>query len=89
MKEEFQVLLDAYKSQDVEQVYEVIINTPQFNQYADLLLYERNAAWIPDIEQYIKSKPTFIAVGAGHLGSERGVLALLRKAGYTVTPVIE
>ena len=30
---------------------------------------------------------TFFAVGAGHLGGETGVVALLRQAGYTLSPV--
>ncbi|MEL7161742.1 MAG: TraB/GumN family protein [Bacteroidota bacterium] len=29
----------------------------------------------------------FYAVGAGHLGGENGVIALLRKAGLSVEPV--
>jgi uncharacterized protein YbaP (TraB family) len=32
-------------------------------------------------------EPTFFAVGAGHLGGNTGVIALLRKQGYTVKPV--
>ena len=28
--------------------------------------------------------PTLFAVGAGHLGGEKGVIALLRKQGFTV-----
>jgi len=31
--------------------------------------------------------PTFFAVGAGHLGGPNGVIRLLKKEGYTVTPV--
>jgi hypothetical protein len=29
-------------------------------------------------------QPTFFAVGAGHLGGQGGVVALLRKEGYRV-----
>ena len=32
-------------------------------------------------------KPTFFAVGAGHLGGSFGVINLLREAGYTVNAV--
>jgi uncharacterized protein YbaP (TraB family) len=35
----------------------------------------------------MKEAPTFFVVGAGHLPSDRGVLELLRKAGYTVEGV--
>jgi hypothetical protein len=34
-----------------------------------------------------KKKRTFVAVGAGHLGGEEGILALLKKQGYTLRPV--
>jgi uncharacterized protein YbaP (TraB family) len=32
-------------------------------------------------------QPTFLAVGAGHLPGENGVIGLLKKSGYTITPV--
>ena len=31
--------------------------------------------------------PTFFAVGAGHLAGQKGVINLLRKEGYTLTPL--
>lgn len=51
------------------------------------LLDNRNQKWIPKIETLIKSKRTFIAVGAGHLGGKNGVLRLLEKKGYKLTPI--
>ncbi len=55
---------------------------------SDALLKNRNYNWIPQIEKLIKKKKTFIAVGAGHLGGEDGVLRLLEKQGYILTPVM-
>ncbi len=51
------------------------------------LLDERNAKWIPVIEKNITEKPSFIAVGGGHLGGKKGVINLLRKKGYKLTPI--
>ncbi len=51
------------------------------------MLFERNKKWIGRIEKLIQQQPTFIAVGAGHLGGEKGVIHLLKKAGYTLHPV--
>jgi uncharacterized protein YbaP (TraB family) len=34
------------------------------------------------------SQPVFAAVGAAHLAGKYGVLALLKRQGYRVTPVI-
>lgn len=53
----------------------------------DALIYNRNADWLKKMPALMAQKPTFFAVGAGHLPGERGVLNLLRKAGYTVEGV--
>jgi uncharacterized protein YbaP (TraB family) len=56
-------------------------------QYMDLLLYDRNKRWAEQIPQLAKDNPTLFAVGAGHLGGEKGVISLLRKKGYVVKPL--
>ena len=49
------------------------------------LVVDRNAAWIPKIEQMVKSKDdALIVVGAGHLVGKYGLVELLRAKGYTV-----
>lgn len=53
----------------------------------DVLIYNRNADWMTKMPEIMKQKPTFFAVGAGHLPGDRGVLELLKKAGYTVESV--
>lgn len=77
----------VYKEQDITKLHDIITDSPQYQKYAAALLYERNEEWIPVIEKFISEKPSFIAVGAGHLGSEKGVVALLQDAGYTVKPL--
>ena len=56
------------------------------SRFQELLLTRRNRAWIPKMETMMKgaTTPLLFAVGAGHLGGEDGVIALLRRAGYTV-----
>lgn len=85
--EEFESLVSAYLDEDIEGLYEMITENEMFKEYGNLLLADRNANWIPVIEELIHQQPTFIAVGSGHLASDTGVIALLRKAGYTVEPV--
>lgn len=51
------------------------------------LIYDRNADWLAKMPEIMASKPTFFAVGAGHLVGDKGVLQLLRNAGYTVEGV--
>ncbi|MEO1096377.1 MAG: TraB/GumN family protein [Bacteroidota bacterium] len=89
MKNEFEMLVQSYKKQDVDAMHDLMISSPQFQSLMDELLYKRNQNWISKIEEYASEKPTFFAVGAGHLGSDKGVLALLRKEGYKVTPVLQ
>jgi uncharacterized protein YbaP (TraB family) len=50
------------------------------------LLIDRNINWIPQIEAALAgSDDALIAVGAGHLPGEQGVLALLEAEGHIVT----
>ena len=51
------------------------------------LIYGRNDNWMKQMPEIMKQKSTFFAVGAGHLPGERGLLAQLKKAGYTVEGV--
>ena len=51
------------------------------------LIYDRNADWVSKMPTIMASKPTFFAVGAAHLPGDKGVLQLLRNAGYTVEGV--
>lgn len=50
------------------------------------LIYDRNAAWVKKMPAIMAEKSTFFAVGALHLSGDKGVLNLLKKAGYTVEP---
>lgn len=58
--------------------------------FEELLLTKRNENWVPQIMAKVKAANAgtkLFAVGAGHLGGEKGVIALLRQAGMTVEPV--
>lgn len=51
------------------------------------LIHDRNANWAKEMPAIMKEKSTLFAVGAGHLPGGRGLLQLLRDAGYTVEAV--
>lgn len=53
----------------------------------DMLINNRNADWVAKMQEIMASKPTFFAVGAAHLPGDKGVLQLLRNAGYTIEGV--
>lgn len=85
--EDFNRLVKAYKAQDLKSMSDLMLESPEYAKYEDLMLNDRNKDWIPKIEAFVKEKPTFIAVGALHLTGENGVIELLKKEGYNVTPV--
>ena len=88
-KKEFDQMITAYKQQDLDGFQKLFKESSQgLDKYADILLVQRNKNWIPVIEREANEKPTFFAVGAGHLGGEQGVIQLLRQQGYTVKPAI-
>lgn len=82
-------LQDIFLSQDIEAIYQYMHadTSSSLMNYEDELLNNRNERWIPLIKKYIKKKQCFIAVGAAHLGGEKGVINLLREEGYEVVPV--
>ena len=93
---DYQDLQIAYKNQDIAKLYglvskgvEVGVSSDTNKQFLAGLLDERNRKWIPIIGRVAKEKPTFFGVGAGHLGGQQGVIALLRKAGYKVSPIFD
>ncbi len=86
-KKEFQQLVDVYLSQNIDNVYKLIIEDQEFKNFADVLIYNRNQKWVAKIEKLTKEHSCFIAVGCGHLGGDKGILALMQKEGYTVKPV--
>lgn len=87
-KMEFQQMMNVYKKKDINQLNILTQKEEDFGKYQDVLLSNRNHNWIPVIGEQAKKRPTFFAFGAGHLGGETGVINLLRKAGFTVKPVL-
>lgn len=62
----------------------------EMNDYQnEHLLRERNEAWIPIIKENIASRPCLIAVGCRHLLAGDGLIAMLRREGYKVEPVVK
>lgn len=80
-------MVELYKKQDLEGLYKIISGSEDLGDYEDLLLVTRNKNWIPKIKEFSKEQPTFIAVGAGHLPGENGVINLLKEEGYTLKPL--
>jgi uncharacterized protein len=87
-KQELKQLISDYKNQDIEAMFEDMSKSKSMDaEFESDLLANRNQNWIPKIQKITKEKPTFFAVGAGHLGGKKGVIALLRESGFTVKAI--
>lgn len=85
---EYDKLVQAYKDQDLEKLEELTLSTDMgIANFTDILLYNRNRNWVEKLKTLLPEKSLVIAVGAGHLPGQQGVINLLRKAGYKLTPV--
>ena len=85
---ELQEMMKAYKNQDLEKLEELMMKTDMgIGNFTDVLLYNRNRNWVEKLKEILPKKSVLVAVGAGHLPGEKGVINLLRKAGYTITPM--
>jgi len=85
---EYEEMASAYRNQELNKL-EMLINKEEFGvgNFADLLLYNRNRNWVVSMGKIFSANSAVIAVGAGHLPGEKGVINLLRKAGYKVDPM--
>lgn len=85
---ELQEMIRLYTTQNIDSMYLMIHNDSDAiaNKESEFL-DDRNVKWIPKMEKMMKNKRVFFAVGAAHLGGDIGVLELLRKEGFSVTPV--
>lgn len=56
-------------------------------EWTERMINRRNANWMRVMAGLLPTASVLIAVGAGHLPGEEGLISLLRKNGYSVDPV--
>lgn len=86
-KANFAKMLKVYNDEDISELLKMVIEDKNYSygKHQDVFLNNRNKNWISKIKAYAIEKPTFFAVGAGHLAGDEGVINLLRNSGFTVT----
>ncbi|MGQ4275906.1 TraB/GumN family protein [Pseudidiomarina sp. E22-M8] len=85
---ELDKMIRLYVAEDMEGLYRMIAETDAYAEYTALLLDDRNRNWQQRLDADLQAPGTeFIAVGAGHLGGNAGMIKLLRDLGYTVEAV--
>jgi uncharacterized protein len=87
--EESKKMVQNYIHEDVSNLYLNVTDKKFMNEKTkSVILDQRNRNWAVLMPELMKKESVFFAVGAGHLGGEGGVINLLRKAGYTVKPIL-
>lgn len=87
LKIEEQAMVNLYKQKDLPALYNTVLQDTTLNRFEEMMLFRRNASWAPVLARAMQEKPCFVAVGAAHLGGDKGIIALLRKNGFTIKPV--
>lgn len=85
-KKQYLTIVDLYKRGRINALYH-LVRESALNKYESTLLTERNKKWIPVIEEMAAERRSFFAVGAAHLAGKNGIIHLLRRKGYRVTPI--
>lgn len=81
-------LMYAYLRGDIEHVQAIIENEMNHSRAAyERLILKRNVNMANGIDSLCKKQSLFIAVGAGHLAGQQGIIQLLREKGYQVRQV--
>lgn len=85
----FDETVALYKAQNIEAMVQMVgeSQAAEDSNFENILLHNRNQNWIPVMTKMMATGPVFFAVGAGHLAGESGVIRLLKKQGYKLTPV--
>ncbi len=88
-KKEFDEMVNLYKKQQLDSMQDMVTKS-EFgsDKYEDLLLNDRNKDWAKKLSEIMKNESVFVAVGAGHLSGEQGLISLLKKDGYKVEPLV-
>lgn len=79
---EHQLQIDANLNEHTIYSQEVVKNIRDI--WIKLFIDERNNLWMKEIPDLMKNNSSFIAVGAAHLGGEKGLINQLRLLNYTV-----
>jgi len=82
-----ELLEEAYRTQNLNMI-DSLQQEVSSNNGLYWMLYKRNEIMAQQIDSIIQSGTSlFSAVGAAHLAGEKGILQLLKKMGYSVSPM--
>lgn len=82
----FDLTEEAYRNRNLDLLDSIgeATNTEHFRKY---MLYERNYNMVKALDSLMPKSAVFAGVGAAHLPGKDGMIEILRRQGYTVTPL--
>jgi uncharacterized protein len=85
----FDTMVNVYKSQQLSAMQDLFTKSEfGMEEHQDVLLDNRNKNWVTQLKTIMPKQPVFVAVGAGHLVGEKGLIELLKKEGYALRPLV-
>ena len=82
------LIVDAYYSQNLRELSRALMAIGgKEGSFDDVMIIRRNNNWIELMPKMMAEHSTLFVVGSAHLPQRCGMIRLLRKAGYRVTPV--
>ena len=84
---EFEDMLEAYLRFELDSLAEMTQDTSLPKKFEKVLVSDRNVTMAKRFLKISSDHTVFCAVGAAHFAGKKGIIALLRKKGYTVEPV--
>lgn len=78
-------MADLYETADIQCIFKA--TKKNSGKLRKLMLYHRNEVMAKRIAQLVKEQSLFAAIGAAHLGGEKGVLKLLKQQDFLLKAV--
>lgn len=78
-------LTTVYQTRDIQKIHKTAKR--QLGGMRKLMLHQRNAIMAERISDLVAQNATFVAIGAAHLGGEKGVLRLLKQQGHKLSAI--
>lgn len=92
VEEKYRAVVEALNIGDYDAAFaashadpRIVEDVEIFNQ---LMLLERNKAWLAPLQRYLDEGNAVVVVGAAHLPGDVGLLNLLQESGYRVKPIL-
>jgi uncharacterized protein len=85
----FDTMITVYKTQRLMEIEKLFKDTEfGMEDHQEVLLDNRNKNWVGQLNTIMQKQSVFVAVGAAHLVGQEGLINLLKKEGYTLTPIL-